>query len=328
MRGQVRAAQAEDLSELVRQHFRINALSAADVSNPKSAIEAFAQAFTAWVTRRFPSTKILSFNLRLVDRAFAEHEVCEFGWHTDVISPLYLAIELENDNLHVIGEQRANALRRLHPSLLYTAMTGITEASARSLHMRTPDEFLNMLSRWYWDGEILDDKGAREALKERYSEDDEDIQRYLPSVVRPQLAPDDLLPQWMRADKSLRLSVLGPRAVRSLGETAKGWRRDFCYALADLQLALRRMGDASLLHGSQWAEPAYVGASIAYQAGDYVGDLIDAHFQCCNEGGYTDFQCFIPLADTPAAIRKQYALMDQTLSLITLLDRALAELFR
>jgi PRTRC genetic system protein F len=183
-----------------------------------------------------------------------------------------------------------------------------------------------MFGRWHWDYEILtDDEDARAHLKERFGDDDPDIDRYLPSVVRAALAPDEVLPkwQWIQADRPLKL--LSRRRLRQLARVGQDdWRGSLCGALADLDLALARMGEASLMRSAQWAEPAYSAATIAYEHSDYVGEVLDDHFECANNGGYaTYFQCFIPFADSTAAIKQQYSALHDTLKLIALLDRVL-----
>lgn len=84
------------------------------------------------------------------------------------------------------------------------------------------------------------------------------------------------------------------------------------------------MGNTTLLQNAQWAEPAYSAATLAYEHTDYVGEVLDDHFECANNGGYaTYFQCFIPLAAKQAAIKRQYAALHDTLKLIAVLDRVL-----
>jgi PRTRC genetic system protein F len=91
--------------------------------------------------------------------------------------------------------------------LVFTTFHLIRAAASKSLHLRTPDDLLDMFARWHWDFEPLtDDEDAREHLKERFGADDADINRYLPSVVRPVLAPDETLPKWQWAQKDRKLS--------------------------------------------------------------------------------------------------------------------------
>lgn len=273
-----------------------------------------------------PATKVLSFDFTLIDHQAVQTEIADFGFDMQETSALYLGIRLEEETVYTVTEARAAALRELHPSLVFMTFHLIRAAASKSLHLRTPDDLLDMFARWHWDFEPLtDDEDAREHLKERFGGDDPDINRYLPSVVRPVLAPDETLPKWQWAQKDRKLSLLSRRKLRELARAAANdWRGSLCGALADLDLALRQMGNATLLQNAQWAEPAYSAATLAYEHTDYVGQVLDDHFECANNGGYaTYFQCFIPLAAKQAAIKRQYAALHDTLKLIAVMDRVL-----
>lgn len=315
-----------EVKDLVTAQFRADVLDADHVSNPTGAGDAFAQAFHAWLAPRVPTMKVLSFDFALIDHQAVEEEISEFGFDMEATSALYLGIRLEEETVYTVTEARAAALRALHPSLVFMTFHLIRAAAAKSLHLRLPDDLLDMFARWHWEFEPLtDDEEARETLKERFGADDSDIQRYLPSVVRPALAPDETLPKWQWAQKGRDLSLISRRKLRELARIgASDWRGSLCGALADLDLALSRMGKATLLKDAQWAEPAYSAATIAYEESDYVGEVLDDHFECANNSGsVTFFQCFIPLATKKAAIQAQYAVLDDTLKLIAVLDRVL-----
>jgi len=288
-----------NVKDLVLAQFRAGVLDAEHVTNPASAGDAFAQAFHGWLAPRMPKPKVLSFDFTLIDHQAVETEIAEFGFDMQETSALYLGIRLEEETVYTVTEARAAALRELHPWLVFTTFQLIRSAAAKSLHLRTPDDLLDMFARWHWDFEpMTDDDDAREQLKERFGADDSDINRYLPSIVRPALAPDETLPRWQWAEKDRDFSLLSRRRLRELARTsANDWRGSLCGALADLDLAISRMGEATLLHNAQWAEPAYSAATLAFEHCDYVGEVLDDHFECANNGGYaTYFQCFIPLA--------------------------------
>lgn len=315
-----------DVRDLVTAQFRVGILDAEHVSSPAGAGDAFAQAFHGWLAPRVPTTKVLSFDLTLIEHAAVENEISEFGFDMQEESALYLGIRLEEETVYTLTEARAAALRNLHPSLVFMTFHLIRAAAMKSLHIRTPDDLLDMFARWHWDYEPLtDDEEAREHLKERFGGDELDIDRYLPSVVRAELAPDETLPRWQWLQKDRKLSLISRRKLRELARlSADDWRGSLCGALADLDVALSRMGASTLLQGAQWAEPAYSAATVAYEHCDYVGEVLDDHFECANNGGYaTYFQCFIPLATKRASIRAQYAILEDTLKLIALLDRVL-----
>ncbi|SPS02242.1 PRTRC system protein F [Cupriavidus taiwanensis] len=316
-----------EVKDLVIAQFAAGVLRASDVSNPTSAGDAFTQAMFAWLNSRTPACQRLQFGLTLIDRGAAMDQVMQFGWEDGLEAPLYLAIELPEEEVYAIGEARAEAMRSAHPSLLFTAMSLINAACGKSLFLRTPDMLLDQFARWHWDYDstLADDENAREFLKENFGGDDADIERYLPSVVRAELAPDDTLPKHAHVDAaSVRLRELGPRALRKLARLHDGWLSEVCTALADLRLLLARVGERSAIDGAQWAEPAYSAATIAYRPSDYVSEILDDHYDCLNNAGdATMFQCFIPLAEDATAIRQQFQDLAGMLKTIGALDRVL-----
>jgi PRTRC genetic system protein F len=316
-----------DVMDLVRAQFATGVLRASDVSNPTGAGDAFAQAMFAWLRARTPECKRLSFGFSLIDIGAAKDQLMQFGWEDEIEAPLYLAIDMPGDDVYFIGEARASALRATHPHLLYTAMSLINTAGAKSLFLRTPEALLDLFARWHWDYDstLADDKNAREFLAESCGMDEGDIERYLPSAVRPALAPDDVLPPACHGyPASSKLRAFGSRRLYELSRAHNGWIKDLCIALADLNLILKRQGDSSAVAGSQWAEPAYSAATIAYSRSDYVTQVLDDLYDGLNcSGDATMFQCFIPIAGEPKAIRQQFKDLDGMLKIISALDRVL-----
>lgn len=316
-----------EITDLVIAQFDAGVLRASDVSDPTGAGDAFAQAMFAWLNPRIPHCQRLQFGFALIDQPAAADQLTQFGWEAELNSPLYLAIELPGEQVFSIGTARAQALRAADPSLLFTAMSLVDAACSRSLFVRTPDVLLDEFARWHWDYDatLADDDSAREFLKENWGGDDADIERYLPSVVRPELAPDDTLPRHFHVQAgSSSLEVLSQRTLRALARSHDAWLSEACSALADLRLTLARARERSAIAGAQWAEPAYSAATIAYCESDYVSEVLDNHFECAsNSGEATMFQCFIPIATERKAIRQQFGDLASMLQIIGALDRVL-----
>ncbi|ABF13097.1 MULTISPECIES: PRTRC system protein F [Cupriavidus] len=316
-----------DALELARAQFETGVLRASDVVNPTSAADAFAQAMFAWLAARMPTCRRLNFSFSLVDLNAAKDQLMQFGWDDQVDASLYLAIDLPGDEVYFIGKARADALRAVHPYLLYTAMSLINLASSKSLHLRTPDVLLDLFARWHWeyDCTLANDDDAREFLKNGCGMDEGDIARYLPSAVRPELAPDDVLPPFCHAyPESRKLKTVGSRKLYELARSQHGWLKDVCVALAELNLAVKRQRDRSAVADSQWAEPAHSAATLAYAESDYVTQVLDDLYDgYANSGDATLFQCFIPIAVEPKAIRQQFEDLSGMFKIIAALDRVL-----
>ncbi|GLC97909.1 hypothetical protein Tamer19_73180 [Cupriavidus sp. TA19] len=327
-RGKVKYGDSKDARLLIRQHFACDGLDAADVDGATSAGDAFAQAMFAWLRRRVSKYQRLTFSFALLDQSAAVDQVSQFGWDGEVDAPLYLAIELPDENVFEIGP-RADAMRRADPALLFTALQLVSQAAGKSLFLRTPDDLAEMFSRWWWDYDAtMSDEEARKHLAERFGdEDSEEIERYLPSAVLPLLAPDDAVPSYRRLDKSMKLNVLTPKQLESLAARKRGVARRICLALLHLHEVLARTRRSRVLDGSQWAEPAYSAATIAMWREHWVGEILDDHFECLNNAGdATMFQALIPLKSTTREIRRQFKQLADMIDVIGALDRVLTEI--
>ena len=322
--GKLRHDEGPDGLETIQAQFEVGILAARDVKSAVSAGDALAQAMFAWLRRRTPSCKRLNFTFALLDQVAAREQVEQFGWEDNLEAPLYLAIELPCEQLFEIGE-RADVMRRAHPSLLYTAMNLVSTAASRSLFIRTPDELAEMFARWHWDYDArMSDEEARAFLEERFGEGDSDIERYLPTNVLPLLAPDDVVPKGRRLDKRNRVRRLRRSELASLAVRTRGLPRRICRELVNLQTVLARCSRYRILKTSQWAEPAYSAATIAMWSGHWVGEILDDHFECLsNAGDCTTYQVLIPVASEPKAIRRQFKELACMFEIIAALDRVL-----
>jgi len=323
-RGKLLYGEGADTLGLIRKQFEAGVLAARDVKGAASAGDAFAQAMFAWLRRRTPTCKRLTFSFALLDLAAAREQVDQFGHDDELHAPLYLAIELEGENVFEIGE-RADVMRRVDPALLYTAIHLVNEGAGRSLFVRTPDELAEMFARWWWECDpTMSDEDAREFLAERFGEDGCEIERYLPSTVLPVLAPDDAVPAFARRDKKLRIDCLRAPQLEALAGRNRGLPRRICLALLDLQAVLARTRRSRALNHAQWAEPAYSAATLCMWREHWVGQILDDHFESLNcSGDATMYQSLIPLADTPRAIRRQFKQLADMMDVIAALDRVL-----
>lgn len=316
---------AEDIGELVRSQFETGVLRASDVERPANAADAFAQAMFAWLNAHRPTCHRLVFDLAILERAAAQDELSQFGRDDALDAPLYLGVHLPEENVYVIGDERAAVLRALHPSLIFTAMSLISAADGKSLDVRTPDRLLEQFAMWHWDGDTtLDDESARETMA-AYGREDEDAERYLPSAVRAEIATDEFLARHNHVDvASKSLTVLNPRLLRAIAASSNGWAADVCHALADLSLMLRRNGKRSAYQQAQWAEPAYAAATVVMRDNDVALEILDDHINHIYASGEaTLYQSFIPIATEATAIREQFRTLGGMLRIIGALDRVL-----
>jgi PRTRC genetic system protein F len=318
-----------ELSNAIAAQFEAGVLLPGDVRSFTGAGNALGQAFMAWQTRRRTRWQRLAFDFVICDTP-AVHEHIQYQYDASDFTPaapLYLGIEIPEDNVFEIGS-RAGVLRKAHPRLVSTAITLINRAIGRTIWIRMPDEFLGMFASWYWDGDThCTDEQARETLEDRFGEDEQEMEHYLPSAVRPQLCPDDMdVVAWdARRRHFRRPHALGIASLWRLRRFTSGWVRRFCFELEALTLLLRRAGDRNLFDCSYRPECAYAASTLIFEDNAHIGQLLDDHDEhLASSGEGSTFYGFIPFASTPDAIRKQYADWELGLSILNQLDRVLA----
>ena len=317
------------MTQLVGRHFDAGYLRAADVSQFSCAGDALAQALFAWTARQCGTLKRLRFYPVLFDAPAVQEQI---RYQTDAgdfeaTSPLYLGIETADDFVYVIQE-RAIALRRAHPRLLATALILINRAAFRTLTIRTPDDFIALFSQWHWDGDpsCTDDEAAGH-LKERFGDEPNEYEHFLPSVVREVLCPPSMeIGRYdVRRHRWRSFPGLGITALRRIGWTQTGWVRQLCAELEQLALLLASAGKRALFDWSFRPETIYAAASIAANDDPHVTDVLDTHYEYFNNGGDGSlFHGFMALADSPSDIRRQYADLSLGFSILRQVDRVAA----
>lgn len=318
-----------EVGALIAAQFEAGVIRSRDVSSFSGAGNALAQAFFAWQARQRADWERLSFHFVLCDLQAVQEQI-QYQYDSsdfEPSSPLYLGIEITEDHVFEIGT-RAAALRNVHPRLLPTAITLINRAAGRTVWIRTPDEFMGMFASWYWDGDTHStDDDVREILVDRFGEDEEEIENYLPSVVRPDLCPDDMdVYGWDARRRGFKRShALGVASLRRLRRFNGGWVRRFCLELEALTLLLQKAGNRNLFDCSYRPECVYAASSLVAQDNPRIGELLDSHYDHMGSSGEGSlYYGFIPLASEPDAIRKQYADWSLALSILNRLDRVLA----
>ncbi|RQM59671.1 PRTRC system protein F [Burkholderia vietnamiensis] len=325
----VRLRWREDLvlTETVLKQFQYGPLRAADVHAPADAGDAFQQAFFAWVRRQCGKLVRLKFEPQLFD-ANAVRDVLDLlgnGNNDDDPTPLFFGMALEDEWVYALDDA-ATTLRSTHPMLLQTVMSVMARASARTLFVRMPDWFMYEFSCWYWDGdETIADQEADDLLRDRFGDDSESREEYLPSVVRPQLCPDDVCSSVYVDGRWRGQRILTRPQLRALRERSKGMPRRVCTELLALTKLMRASRRRDLFNVAYSSNPVYAMCSLVMERNQFVWDLLDHHFdgeaQC---GDATTYSGFSRVASTPKGIRRQYADMALAFRILTHLDRLLA----
>ncbi|MCA7954226.1 PRTRC system protein F [Burkholderia seminalis] len=318
-----------DLAEMVKRHFVDGPLRAADVEKPSGAMDALKQAFKAWLGRIGMETRNISYTPVLLDRAsVAEMVQCRCnGDESDLVSPLYLALEMADEEVYSLAKFRP-AAERVHPLLIPSVLSILDRVSCRTGLIRTPGWFLCEFSRHYWEyNESATDEAAIEWLREMYEDDEESIARRLPSVVRPQIYPDAVrIPPKVMGRRS-KLRYLLERELLELHASTDGEMATVCAELATLTRLLRTAGKRYLLGEGVDGQPIYSMATVVLDENALIGGLLDDHFNYAHQGSEeTYFNTFIPFSTSSEAIAQQYRDIALGFRMLNHVDRLLQAL--
>ncbi|TDN59054.1 PRTRC system protein F [Paraburkholderia sp. BL10I2N1] len=331
--ARLRWQEEREIVKLVESHFEAGPLRAADVPEFTGAGNAMARALFAWFKRQCGRQNRVRFRPVLLDINAVQEQI-QYQYQYDAreftpTSPLYLGFETPEDYVYIVDG--AQTFQAAHPRLLQTALILINRAAGRTLRMRTPDDFLGMFAQWFWDGhESCTDEEAAEVLADRFGEDPEEFQAYLPSVVREELCPAHMEVGRYNPKRFswMPFPALGIAKLRVLQRTHSGRVRRLCVELERLTLLLAKAGKRRLFDYAYTPETVYHATTVAAEE-EHLGDLLDTHYEYFNSGGDGSlFHGFIGLATSPDAIRKQYADLSLGLSILQQVDRVVALITR
>jgi PRTRC genetic system protein F len=314
------------LTETIERHFRYGPLRAYDVRNPISAADAFQQAFFAWWGRQSKAPfKRLTFVPVLMDSA-AVVETLQFTDDEDNSgdpAPLFLAIEVPDENCYELSPG-AGELRAAHPMLMRSVMETIRNASNRTLFLRDPEWFWTEYEVWYFDGDLPTDEEAREHLAERFDAADE-VENYLPSAVRRELAPEDVFFTGEGKDaKAFYKGALKGAELMRLRNRLKGRARRVCTALMELQSLIAYCPKRNLMQFKYFSRNAYEACSLVWEHNRFTEEFVDIHFDDCGSNGATTYPGFTAFETKARSIRTQYEKWARAIRILQSLDTLLS----
>ncbi|HKR46632.1 MAG TPA: PRTRC system protein F [Paraburkholderia sp.] len=318
----------KELSALILAQFRYGPLRAADVCDPNDELDAFAQAFFAWIGRQKKPYSRLTVRPLILDANAVDTALEHVCLDQDFVaaSPLYLGFNLPDENVFELAPH-VDALRAAHPLLLRTVLRTIDLASFRTVMIRSPEWFLSEFASWFWDGDPdSSDEDALTHLKERFGEDEEEIAAYLPSAARQQLCPEDALTVSWRKGKWRRMQMLSPVQLQALRPRLRGKARKVCTELLSLNKLMRRSRTNDLLRGEPALMPMFSACSIVMSSDqERIGQIIDGTIESAYQSGdHTEFAALSPLSIKATAIRRQYADWSLAFQIMNHLDRLLS----
>lgn len=316
------------LESVVLEQFRHGPLRATDVNDPVSPVDAFQQAFFAWSERLMPQgLRMISMGLQLCDTN-AVFDAIEANYEKEdfkPLTPLHLGIRLSDEWVHEM-DVLAQPLREAHPLLLYTLFSIVDQVSGRTVPIRTPGWFLSEMACHYWEGdESCSDEEARTWLEDWHGNDEEMVKLYLPSVVRPEVCPDEIRCPAKVAGRRSRSAFLSVAELRALAAQHDGLVASVCHELVALRVLLGKAGRHRLLEDGYDARPLYSGCTFVLEANERIGEFLDDHMNMeYQHGESTEFHSFHTFSTTRQGIRAQYAQWALAFQMLRRLDRLMA----
>ncbi|WP_116610285.1 PRTRC system protein F [Paraburkholderia unamae] len=315
------------INDVVLDQFRYGPLRATDVHAPVNAADAFQQAFFAWMGRQLRRPlQYLSVKVELCDTNAVEDRLAY--QHNDEFEPkgpLHLGVKLTDEWVHEIGPL-AGALRDCHPLLLYTLFSIVDRVSGKTVLVRTPGWFLQEFACMHWEGdESAKDEEVHDLLKEYHGADDETVMRYLPSVVLPEIYPDEIRSPCRPDGRRSRRLELSERELRDLQSRSTGMPSQVCAELAALHRLLRRAGKRDLLNTGYDSRPIYSGCTLMLANNERSIEILDDYMNGEYQAGEaTEYSCFIEFSSKKQGIREQYARWSLAFQMLHHLDQLLA----
>ena len=180
--------------------------------------------------------RFLSFDLELFDTNAVE-DIIEHQYERSDFkptSPLHLGLKLENEWVHEMDVRaQPHFVRRIRFCSKHCSRS-LIGFRRRPVLIRTPSWFLCEAACRHSNGdENSTDDGAREWLAEMYGEDEERVEPYLPSVLRPAICPDEIRIPSNPAGRRSRDLTLSERELLALqsrfrrGRFARVWHRAY-----------------------------------------------------------------------------------------------------
>lgn len=176
-----------DFSELGRNLLAAEVIDPADISDQAvTPQQVVAEGLRAWFMRRIGGLEHMRFDVRVLDAETANSHIDHPDWQGDTFTGPSLALVGGEADLRYV-EDVARATEKLAPGLFLAAYTELVSASYRTVEIQHPERILeNETSYSLWQNDIhsVTEEEAREALEERFGDDEEvDIDRYMPEAV-------------------------------------------------------------------------------------------------------------------------------------------------
>lgn len=272
-----------------------------------------------WFESRIKNLKCLRFH-------FDIHTPREMTSHFDnntVIENYGIAIVADGTYPYEL-ESKAKKLEKKCKGLYATAFDSVSRASYRTLPLRTPAEVLAEFGYMHWDDDIqsstMTTKECREALEQRFGDDVQEIDAYLPNAILPLFG-------WGICTSKTRIKVFKNKQLMKLAASSKGEVK----RIAEQILIVNKAIDEAIkikvylpdLDGTDMYS-IYRACDLLYVKDSIVYETIDEMMNNEANNNGTELLGLEQIPSTLDEVSAYFKKMDCALNLLTQMDKLLS----
>lgn len=316
-----------DFATLGRELLAAQVIDPADVGDdaltPKKIVE---DGLKAWFMRRIGLMHHVRFDVAVVDAEHANAYVSDFESGPTHFVDAALAFTGDVAEMRYV-EKIARAVEAVVPGLFLVAYTELIEAGYLTVEIHCPQRVIEMemaYSLWGNDITSVTDEEARECLEERYGEEVDSSDYYMPDTVLRALGNGfcyDIARRGQKRKKPRRFSDL---QLKKLAKHENVTVADIAAGLLNLRKARTRVSrlGAQMPHTSMMGgRPQYVSSIIFFNEDDRVLQFMDDEHQHLMETGEgTDLYAIEQLPTTAAELKTYFQKLDALFGLIAQMD--------
>lgn len=321
-----------DFSELGLQLLAARVIDPDTISNDAiTAKQIVEQGLRAWFMQRIGRLNHMRFDVGVLDAENANAAAQDGGWETLEFDRAAVALTGNVAEMRYVKDI-AHHVESKVPDLFLTAFTELTEASYRTIDIHHPQRILEMeaaYSLWGNDIHSVTDAEAREELLERYGEDDDVTDYYMPDQILVAFGNGFCMDVTRKgpAKKRRRFPELKlKKLAKHDDQTVAG----IASQLLSLRRARKRVKDleASFTQAEQCnARPMYVGCILLFSGDDRETHFMDDEHQHLMETGEgTELYAIDQLPATATELKTHFQKLDALFDLIAQMDALIPKL--
>jgi PRTRC genetic system protein F len=291
--------------------------------NAKQIVE---QGLRAWFMHRIGKLHYMRFDVRVLDAEHANAAAKDGGWENLTFDSAAVALTGDVAEMRFVKDI-AHHVEALVPELFLTAFTELAEASYRTVDIHQPLRILEMeasYSLWGNDLWSVTDEEAREELLERYGEDEETTDYYMPDQMLDAYGNGFCFSGSRTGKPIKKLRKFPDLRLKKLARHEDPTVAGIASQLLKLRRARKRVSDlgASFCQAEQCGARAMYAACILLFSGDdrETHFMDDEHQHLMETGEGTELYALDKLPATAAELKPHFQKLDALFDLIAQMD--------